>query len=126
MNPEIIASNEAPRPIGPYVQAMACGPLLFLSGQIALDPATGIIKGETVEQQTKQVMENISAVLRAYGLTVSSIVKTTVFLRCMDDFALFNHAYEAGLNGWKPARSVIEVSRLPKNALVEIETVACR
>ena len=121
-----VYTGKAPEPIGPYSQAVACGDMLYCSGQIALEPSTGTMDGDTVEQQTRRVMANIEAVLDAHGLGFNNIVKTTVFLKSMDDFAAFNAAYDNALCGWKPARAVVEVSRLPKNALVEIETVACR
>jgi len=121
-----VYTGKAPEPIGPYSQAVACGDMLYCSGQIALDPSTGAMDGDTVEQQTLRVMANIEAVLDAHGFGFNNIVKTTVFLKSMDDFAAFNTVYDNALYGWKPARSVVEVSRLPKNALVEIETVACR
>jgi 2-iminobutanoate/2-iminopropanoate deaminase len=126
MNITTVYTNNAPEPIGPYSQAVAYGDMLFCSGQIALEPSTGTMTGDTVEQQTCRIMANIEAVLEAHGLGFNNIVKTTVFLKSMDDFAPFNAAYETALCGWKPARSVVEVARLPKNALVEIETVACR
>jgi 2-iminobutanoate/2-iminopropanoate deaminase len=126
MKPEPVFSSDAPRPIGPYSQAIAVGDLVFLSGQIALDPQTGAMMGSTVEEQTRRIFTNIRAVLSTKSLGVSSLVKTTVFLTDMESFGNFNKIYEEELSGWKPARSVVEVSTLPKNALVEIEAVACR
>jgi 2-iminobutanoate/2-iminopropanoate deaminase len=126
MKPIALFSPDAPQPIGPYSQAIAVGNLLFLSGQIPLDSKTGSMTGETVEEQTRQIFKNIRAVLSSQSLDVSALVKTTVFLTNMDSFANFNKIYEEEMNGWKPARSVVEVSKLPKAALVEIEAVACR
>ena len=126
MNTTIINTPDAPQPLGPYSQAIAVNGFVFLSGQIALDAQTNQMVGATVAEQTLQIMKNISAVLASQALGFSSIVKATVFLRSMAAFAEFNAAYEAALAGHKPARSTVEVSNLPKNALIEIEVVACR
>ncbi|MGB7569146.1 MAG: RidA family protein [Chitinivibrionales bacterium] len=126
MKPNVVHSNDAPQPIGPYSQAIVCGDLVFLSGQIAIDPASGELTGADVSAQTKRIFQNIRALLAELSLDTGSLVKTTVYLADMGSFAGFNSVYEKELNGWKPARSVVEVSRLPKNALVEIEAVACR
>jgi 2-iminobutanoate/2-iminopropanoate deaminase len=126
MDFEPLFSKDAPRPIGPYSQAIIVGDFIFLSGQIALDPQTGMMTGNSVEEQTRRIFKNIRAVLSMKSLGVSSLVKTTVFLTDMKSFGAFNKVYEEELSGWKPARSVVEVSALPKNALVEIEAVACR
>jgi 2-iminobutanoate/2-iminopropanoate deaminase len=126
MDFEPLFSKDAPQPIGPYSQAIIVGDFIFLSGQIALDPQTGAMMGSTVEEQTRGIFKNIRAVLSARSLSIASVVKTTVFLTDMGSFSTFNKVYEEELSGWKPARSVVEVSALPKNALVEIEAVACR
>jgi 2-iminobutanoate/2-iminopropanoate deaminase len=126
MGLQTVHTADAPLPIGPYSQAVRAGDLLFLSGQIALDPQTGAMVGSTIEEQTRQVMKNIKAVLTSQGLDVSSIAKVTVFLTSMDHFASFNAVYEKAMEGWKPARSVVAVAALPKGALVEIESVASR
>ena len=126
MGHSIVYTENAPRPIGPYSQAIESGGVVFLSGQIPLDPKTGAVIGTTIEEQAKAALTNMKAVLSALSLDVTSLVKTTVFLRSMADFAAFNAVYEQELSGWKPARSVVEVSGLPKNALVEIEAIACR
>jgi 2-iminobutanoate/2-iminopropanoate deaminase len=126
MDFEPLFSKDAPQPIGPYSQAIIVGDFIFLSGQIALDPQTGALMGSTVEDQTRLIFKNIRAVLSAQSLSVAFLVKTTVFLTDIGSFSDFNKVYEEELNGWKPARSVVEVSALPKNALVEIEAVACR
>ena len=121
-----IHTTEAPQPIGPYSQGTGAGPFIFISGQIPLDPATGSLSGDTIETQGKQALRNLKAVLAAAGLGPEDLVKTTVFIRSMADFGAFNALYEEELGGAKPARSVVEVSALPKAALVEIEAIACR
>ena len=124
---EQVRTQSAPQAIGPYSQAIKSGGLLFASGQVALDPATGnIVKGGIVEQ-TEQVIKNISAVLSAAGSGLEKVVKSTVFLKDMNDFAKMNEIYGRYLSGdgkVAPARSTVEVSRLPKDALVEIEVIA--
>jgi len=119
---EIVCSN-APKAIGPYSQGMRCGDFIFLSGQIPLDPETGVMVGTTVEEQTTRVMKNILGVLESLHLEVNHIAKTTVFLKSMSDFPKFNAIYETFLKAPYPARSTVEVARLPKDALVEIEAL---
>ncbi|MCL2220209.1 MAG: RidA family protein [Chitinispirillia bacterium] len=121
-----ILTDKAPKPIGPYSQAVDTGSFLFISGQIPLDPATGQAVGEDVEAQAKVALGNLSAILASVGLTFGHLVKTTVFIRNMGDFARFNQVYEQMLGGAAPARSVVEVSALPRGVLVEIEAVAWR
>jgi 2-iminobutanoate/2-iminopropanoate deaminase len=121
-----ILTASAPQPIGPYSQAIDTGSLVFISGQIPIDPITGAMTGTTIEVQAGRALLNLKAVLSSAGLTVDAIVKTTVFLRSMGDFAAFNTVYEREFDAAKPARSVVEVSALPKGALCEIEAVACR
>ncbi len=116
----------APDPIGPYSQAITAGQFLFVSGQIPLDPATGTVFGDSIVPQARQALHNLMAVLSSQSLGPDALVKTTVFLRSLADFAAFNAVYEEELAGAKPARSVVEVSALPRNVLVEIEAVACR
>jgi len=119
-----INSDKAPAPIGPYSQAIALDNLLFTSGQIAIDPNTGdIIDGDAVAQ-TRQVLENLKAVLSAAGCTIDSVVKTTIYLKNMDDFTQVNEIYAKYFSDSLPARSTVEVSRLPKNVLVEIDCIA--
>jgi 2-iminobutanoate/2-iminopropanoate deaminase len=121
----VITTDHAPGAIGPYSQAIRCGGLVFCSGQIALDPATGAIVGpRDVEAQTRQVMANLGAVLAAAGASWGSVVKTTIFLASMDDFARVNAVYGEFFDAAPPARATVEVSRLPKDVLVEIDAIA--
>ncbi len=120
---KVISTDKAPAAIGPYSQAMVTGNLVFTSGQIAIDPATGNIVGDTIEEQTTRVCENIKALLFASGSDLKNVVKTVCFLRNMEDFAAFNAIYANYFVG-KPARSCVAVRELPKNVLVEIDTIA--
>ena len=119
-----IFADGAPAAIGPYCHAIIHNDLVFCSGQIPLDPETMEMVGTTIEAQTAQVMKNIETVLTKVGTSLDKIVKATIFLSTMDDFAGMNATYEAALSGHKPARSAFEVGRLPKDALVEIECIA--
>lgn len=121
---QVVASAEAPAAIGPYSQAIMAGGFLFASGQIPLDPKTMQIVEGGVEVQIRQVLTNMSAVLKEAGLTKEDVVKTTMFLKNMEDFGKVNPIYAEFFGEHKPARSTIEVARLPKDALVEIECVA--
>lgn len=123
---ERIQTQSAPAPIGPYSQAIANGELIFASGQIALDPANGEFLGGDVQAQTRHALENLSAVLQAAGSSLGQVVKTTVFLTSMANFAAMNAVYGEYFVGVPPARSTIGVAELPKNALVEIEVIATR
>ncbi len=118
--------SDAPAAIGPYCHAVTHNDMIFCSGQIPLDPATMQLVGTDIETQTKQVMKNIETVLTSLGSSLHQIIKTTIFLDSMDDFAKMNQTYEDCLKGHKPARSAFEVARLPKNALVEIECIAVK
>ena len=120
---EVISTNNAPAAVGPYSQAVKSGNLLFCSGQIALDPASGVLTGSDIRAQTEQVMQNISALLAASNATFDDVVKTTCFLADISDFAKFNEVYAKYFTG-KPARSCVAVSALPKGALVEVEVTA--
>jgi 2-iminobutanoate/2-iminopropanoate deaminase len=121
----IIKTDNAPLPIGPYNQAIAVhGQLLYTAGQIAIDPKTGAMVGTTIQEQTKQVCENLKAVLIASHTDLKHVVKTTVFLKNFNDFAAMNEVYAQYFGESAPARSTVEVARLPKDALVEIEVVA--
>ena len=124
MQQEIINTPDAPAAIGPYVQGRKVGQFLFSSGQIALDPMSGEMVGEDVETQTRQVLDNLTAVLKAAGGDLSNIIKNTVFIKDMNDFGKVNAIYADYFAEHKPARSCVEVARLPKDALVEIECIA--
>lgn len=121
---KVIATSKAPAAIGPYSQAVQVGHLLFASGQIPLDPETGKIVGEDIETQTRQVIKNVTAIVNKAGATVKDIVKTTVFIKDMDDFVKVNDIYSEVFTENPPARSTVEVARLPKDVLIEIEVIA--
>nr|WP_281426297.1 MULTISPECIES: RidA family protein [Paenibacillus] len=120
---EIVSTEAAPAAIGPYSQAIKLGGLLFTSGQIPLD-ATGALVAGGIEEQAHQVFRNLQAVLEAGGASLASVVKATVFLKDMNDFATVNGIYASYFGDHKPARSAVEVARLPKDVLVEIEVIA--
>lgn len=121
----ILSTNNAPQAIGPYSQGIAVGNLLFLSGQIPIDPAKGEITASDIAGQTRQALKNIKAILESGGCTMEHVVKTTVFLKDIADFAEMNDIYkEFFQEGSYPARSAVQVAALPKDALVEIEVVA--
>ncbi len=117
-----IATNKAPAAIGPYSQAIQVDKFLFASGQIPINPTTGNVEAEGIEEQTRQVMKNIGAVLEEAGIDYTKVVKTTCFLADMDDFAAFNKVYEEYFTE-KPARSCVAVKQLPKNVLCEVEVI---
>jgi len=119
----VVQTDAAPAAIGPYSQAIISGNLVFASGQIPLSPGSGQMIGETVSEQTEQVCKNIKAVLEAAGSSLEKVIKATCFLVDMNDFAAFNEVYTKYFTG-KPARSTVAVKQLPRNALVEIETIA--
>lgn len=122
---KIVSTKAAPAAIGPYAQANIFANLVFTSGQVPLDPATGAVIGTTVEEQTEQVMKNVKAVLEAAGSSLDHVLKTTVFIQNMNDFAAVNQVYAKFFTeGAYPSRSAVEVARLPKDVLVEIETIA--
>lgn len=120
---EKIFTKKAPKAIGPYSQAVVCNGLVYTSGQIAINPSSGEIEGENIGEQTKVVCENLKAILNSLNLDFSRVVKTTCFLKDMNDFTEFNKVYGEYFAS-KPARSCVEVSKLPKNALVEVEIIA--
>ena len=121
----ILNTDKAPAAIGPYSQGIKVGELMFLSGQLPIDPATGAFAGDTIEAQTKQSLENVKAILASAGCTMDDVVKTTVFLKDIGDFAAMNGVYATFFSeGNYPARSAVQVAALPKDALVEIEVVA--
>jgi 2-iminobutanoate/2-iminopropanoate deaminase len=124
MAKEIIVTDKAPKAIGPYSQGVKAGDFVFFSGQIPIDPATGELCQGDIREQTEQVMENIGAVLAAAGLDFQDIVKTTIYLTDLQNFALVNDIYGRRFSEGAPARSTVEVKGLPKGALIEIETIA--
>jgi 2-iminobutanoate/2-iminopropanoate deaminase len=124
MSLEILHTDHAPKAIGPYAQAVKANGFLFTAGQIPLDPVTMEIVPGDVSAQTEQVLANLSAVLEAAGVTWNDVVKTTCFLRTMDDFAAFNAVYARVLGSATPARSTVAVAGLPRNVSVEVELVA--
>ncbi len=128
MQKDTIYTNKAPEPIGPYSQAITVSwemqQLLYTSGQVAIDAATGNFIAGGIKEQTKQVMENISALLKEAKSDLKKVIKTTVFIKNMDDFTAMNEVYAEYFGESKPARSTVEVARLPKDALVEIEVIA--
>lgn len=116
----------APTPIGPYSQAVVFGNMIFVSGQIAIEPSTGTMVQDNVENETKKVMENIGNVLKEAGFDFSNIVKSGIFLKNMNDFPKVNEVYASFLTAPFPARETVEVARLPKDANVEISVIACK
>ncbi|MEX2116064.1 MAG: RidA family protein [Bacteroidota bacterium] len=119
-----ILTDQAPAPIGPYSQAIIAGGLVYTAGQIALDPVTkNLVEGD-IKVQTERVLKNIEAILKAAGTSMTSVVKTTVFLKDMGEFALMNEVYARFFSDSAPARSTVEVARLPKDVKVEIEAIA--
>ena len=121
---EIISTEAAPSAIGPYSQAVKTGNMVFCSGQIPIDTATGEFVSDDVAEQTEQVLKNLSAVLEAAGSSLNNVVKTTVFLADMNDFATMNEIYSRFFNESKPARATVQAARLPRDARVEIECIA--
>lgn len=121
---EVISTSDAPGAIGPYSQAIKAGGFVFCSGQIPIDTATGEFVSGGVAEQTEQVLKNLSAVLKAAGATLESVVKTTVFLADMNDFTAMNDVYAKYFSSNKPARATVQAARLPRDARVEIECVA--
>jgi 2-iminobutanoate/2-iminopropanoate deaminase len=124
MSRKIIATDRAPGAIGPYNQAVVAGGLVFTAGQIPLDPGTMEVVGTTAAEQARQALANAQAVIEAAGATLADVVKVTVFIRDMGEFAAINEVYAGFFTGDPPARSVVEVSRLPKDVLVEVEMIA--
>ena len=123
---KIIESKNAPLPIGPYSQAVEVNGFIFTSGQIAIDPSSNqLIEGNAAEQ-TKQVLENLKQVLSAAGASLDNVVKTTIFIKNMDDFGAVNEVYAGYFSANRPARSTVEVARLPKDVLVEIDCIAVK
>jgi 2-iminobutanoate/2-iminopropanoate deaminase len=121
---EVIATSNAPKAIGPYSQAIRAGGMIFCSGQIALDPVTNQLVEGNIAAQTERVLKNLSAVLWEAGSNLEHVVKTTVFLKSMNDFAAMNEVYGKFFTKQPPARSTVEAARLPKDVLVEIDVIA--
>ena len=121
---EIIATEKAPAALGPYSQAIRANGMIYCSGQIPSNPATGAIEAQTIEEQTTQAITNLKNVLEKAGSSLAKVVKTTVFIKNMNDFAALNKVYAELFGDTKPARSCVEVARLPKDVLVEIECIA--
>jgi 2-iminobutanoate/2-iminopropanoate deaminase len=119
-----IKTDEAPKAIGPYSQAVAMGELVFLSGQIPINPATGNIEAASIEEQTQQVMKNLQAVLKASGCDFSNVLKCTVFLTDITDFSAFNKVYAIFFGETPPARSTVQVAKLPRDSKIEIDIIA--
>ena len=123
---EIVATEAAPQAIGPYSQAVVVGDFVFTSGQIPIDPQTGVFVEGGIAEQTEQVLRNLAEVLRAAGTSLEAVVKTTVFLADMDDFAAMNEVYGRYFSNEPPARSTVQAARLPRDARVEIDAIAVR
>ena len=121
---EIVETYHAPKPIGPYSQAIRANGFIFMSGQIPLRPEAGTIEGGDIAAQTNQVMKNMIAILEAAGSSLDKVVKTTVYLTDLNNFSGFNRVYEGYFREAKPARSTVQVARLPKEVLLEIEAIA--
>jgi 2-iminobutanoate/2-iminopropanoate deaminase len=121
---DIVLTDRGPKPIGPYSQAVRVNGFLFVSGQVALDPKTGEMSAGDVREQTERALENVKGIVEAAGSKMPHVIKTTVFLKNMSDFAAMNEVYARYFTAAPPARSTVEVARLPKDALVEIEVVA--
>jgi 2-iminobutanoate/2-iminopropanoate deaminase len=121
---DIVLTDRGPKPIGPYSQAVKANGFLYVSGQVALDPKTGEMTGGEIAKQTERVLQNLKGIVEAAGTNLTHVVKTTVFLKDMNDFAGMNEVYSRYFTLAPPARSTVQVSRLPKDALVEIELIA--
>jgi 2-iminobutanoate/2-iminopropanoate deaminase len=121
---DVVLTDKGPKPIGPYSQAIKSGGFLFASGQVALDPRSNEFSAGDIRQQTERVLENIKGILEAGGVNLHHVVKTTVFLKDLNDFAAMNEVYGKYFTSAPPARSTVQVARLPKDALVEIEVIA--
>ena len=121
---ELVSTPDAPKAIGPYSQAIRAHGLVFISGQVAIDPATQQVIAGDITAQTERVMKNLSAILSAAGSSVEQVLRCTVFLKSMDDFATMNAVYGKYFSSSPPARSTVEVSRLPKDVLIEIDVIA--
>ena len=123
---ESVVAKDAPAPIGPYSQAIRVGNLLFLSGQTATDPKTNQLNSGSIEEQTKQTLDNLEAVLKASGMSMENVVNTTVFLKDVNDFGKMNAVYATYFKDKPPARATVQIARLPRDALVEISAIASK
>jgi 2-iminobutanoate/2-iminopropanoate deaminase len=123
---EAVVTKDAPAPIGPYSQGVKIGTLVFLSGQTAIDPKTNQLSAGSIEEQTKQALDNLDAILLASGMTMESVVNTTVFMKDVNDFAKMNAVYATYFKDKPPARATVQVARLPRDALVEISAIAVK
>jgi 2-iminobutanoate/2-iminopropanoate deaminase len=121
---QVILTEKGPKPIGPYSQGIRANGFLYVSGQVALDPKTAEMMGADIRQQTERTLENVKGILEAAGVNLGHVVKTTVFLKDMNDFAAMNEVYAKYFTAAPPARSTVQASRLPKDALVVIEVIA--
>ena len=121
---DVVLTDKGPKPIGPYSQAIRANGFLYVSGQVALDPKTGEFVGSDIRQQTERTLENVKSILEAAGSNMHHVVKTTVFLKDINDFSAMNEVYAKFFTLAPPARSTVQVARLPKDALVEIEVIA--
>jgi 2-iminobutanoate/2-iminopropanoate deaminase len=121
---DVVTTDRGPKPIGPYSQAIKANGVIYLSGQVALDPKSGELIGADIRQQTERVFENIKGILEAAGSNLHHVIKATVFLKDMNDFPAMNEVYARYFTAAPPARSTVQVARLPKDALVEIEVIA--
>ena len=124
MSKDVISTSKAPAAIGPYSQAVRWGDLIFVSGQIPIDPATGQVVGDDVAAQTERVLKNLAAILEAAGASLGQVLKTTVYLRDLNDFGKMNEVYARFFSEQPPARATVQVARLPRDVSVEIEAVA--
>jgi 2-iminobutanoate/2-iminopropanoate deaminase len=121
---QVILTDKGPKPIGPYSQAIRANGFLYVSGQVALDPKTAEMTGTDIREQTERVLENLKGILEAAGANLHHVVKTSVFLKDMNDFAAMNEVYAKYFTAAPPARTTVQVARLPKDALVEMDVVA--
>ena len=121
---EPVLTDHGPKPIGPYSQAIRANGFLYVSGQVGLDPQTGALTGTTIQEQTERTLQNVKGIVEAAGVKLNHVVKTTVFLKDMNDFAAMNEVYARYFTSAPPARSTVQVARLPKDALVEMEVIA--
>jgi 2-iminobutanoate/2-iminopropanoate deaminase len=124
MRKEVVYTDKAPKPIGPYSQAVKVGPWLFLSGQIPIDPRSGEVVDGDIEVQTRRVLENVKAILESIGYTLDDVVKVTVYLADLEDFPRFNNVYSEYFKDKPPARTTVQVAGLPRNAKIEIDVIA--